>query len=78
MRQKKVLSAAFFVWIPLNILIMAINLLPLPGLDGYVAWRIFNLAGAQDLKSVHMSQPEEPETVVETELARIAKKSKLS
>ena len=75
---KIILSAAFFVWIPLNILIMVINLLPLPGLDGYVAWRIFNLAGTQDPKSVHMSQPEEPGTVVETELARIAKKSRVS
>ena len=75
---KKILSAAFFVWIPLNILIMAINLLPLPGLDGFVAWRIFNLARTQDEKSDQMSQPEVPEAVVETELARILKKPKLS
>jgi len=34
------LTPFIFVFVWLNILIMMVNLLPLPGLDGYYAWRI--------------------------------------
>lgn len=33
------IAPAFFVWVPLNVMIAFVNLLPVPPLDGAVAWR---------------------------------------
>jgi len=41
------LGAAFFVWIPLNALIVMLNLLPIPPLDGATAWKIVPMALAR-------------------------------
>lgn len=38
------LEPAFFVWVPLNVLIAFFNLLPVAPLDGAVAWRFVPLA----------------------------------
>ncbi|UXI66509.1 hypothetical protein [Tahibacter amnicola] len=36
----QVIGPAFFVWIPINLLVLAINLLPIRTLDGAVAWGV--------------------------------------
>lgn len=35
----ELLAPAFFVWVPINLLVAIFNLLPTPPLDGSVAWR---------------------------------------
>jgi len=76
---RKFLSAAFFVWIPYNIFLIFMNLLPLPGLDGAVAWRIFEVVGARR-RTRNLSRsgkPQVTEDVLKEALARISDKSRL-
>jgi stage IV sporulation protein FB len=37
------IQPAFFVWVPINLLIIFVNLLPIPPLDGAKAWRAIPL-----------------------------------